>query len=60
MCGCGQSQGSGAAWTAGRAPYFHNGAARRLEDVVEFYNQRFDLNLTYMQKSDLVAFLQTL
>jgi cytochrome c peroxidase len=45
---------------AGRAPYFHNGAAAQLEDVVEFYNQRFDLNLTDQQKSDLVAFLQTL
>jgi cytochrome c peroxidase len=45
---------------AGRAPYFHNGAARRLDDVVEFYNERFSLNLTDQQKSDLVAFLQTL
>ncbi len=45
---------------AARAPYFHNGAASRLEDVVEFYNQRFSLNLTDQQKSDLVAFLRTL
>lgn len=45
---------------AGRAPYFHNGAAATLSDVVEFYNQRFGLNLTEQQKSDLVAFLQTL
>ena len=45
---------------AGRAPYFHNGAAGSLHDVVEFYNQRFTLNLTDQQKSDLVAFLQTL
>jgi cytochrome c peroxidase len=45
---------------AGRAPYFHNGAAARLEDVVEFYNQRFNLNLTNEQKSDLEAFLRTL
>jgi len=45
---------------AGRAPYFHNGAAATLDDVVEFYNQRFGLNLTEKQKSDLVAFLQTL
>ena len=45
---------------AGRAPYFHNGAAARLSDVVEFYDQRFNLNLTEQQKSDLVAFLQTL
>ncbi len=45
---------------AGRAPYFHNGAAATLNDVVDFYNERFNLNLTSQQKSDLVAFLQTL
>jgi hypothetical protein len=45
---------------AGRAPYFHNGAAASLNDVVEFYSERFNLNLTDQQKSDLVAFLQTL
>jgi len=45
---------------AGRAPYFHNGAAASLNDVVEFYNERFNLSLTEQQKSDLVAFLQTL
>ncbi len=45
---------------AGRAPYFHNGAAITLNDAVEFYNERFNLNLTDQQKSDLVAFLQTL
>jgi len=45
---------------AARAPYFHNGAAATLNDAVEFYNQRFSLNLTDQQKSDLVAFLQTL
>lgn len=45
---------------AGRAPYFHNGAAATLKDVVEFYNERFSLNLTAQQKTDLVAFLQTL
>ncbi len=45
---------------AGRAPYFHNGAAAALNNVVEFYDQRFSLNLTDQQKSDLIAFLQTL
>lgn len=45
---------------AGRAPYFHNGAAASLSDVVEFYNERFNLNLTEQQKSNLVAFLETL
>ena len=45
---------------AGRAPYFHNGAAATLKDVVEFYDQRFNLHLTEQQQSDLIAFLQTL
>jgi len=45
---------------AARAPYFHNGAAKSLMDVMEFYNERFNLNLTAQEKADLVAFLQTL
>ena len=45
---------------ASRAPYFHNGSAATLEDVVEFYNNRFDLSLTDQQKKDLVAFLSSL
>ena len=45
---------------AARAPYFHNGSAATLHDVIEFYNQRFALNLTERQKNDLVAFLKTL
>ena len=45
---------------AARAPYFHNGSAATLLDVVEFYNQRFNLSFTDQQKSDLVAFLKTL
>lgn len=45
---------------AARAPYFHNGSAATLNDVVEFYNQRFNLNLTEQQKQDLVAFLSAL
>lgn len=45
---------------AGRAPYFHNGSAATLGDVVEFYNQRFSLSLTEQEKADLVAFLQSL
>lgn len=45
---------------AARAPYFHNGAAARLSDVVEFYNHRFHLSLTAQQKGDLAAFLATL
>jgi cytochrome c peroxidase len=45
---------------AGRAPYFHNGSAATLMDIVNFYDIRFGLNLTKQQKSDLVAFLKTL
>jgi cytochrome c peroxidase len=45
---------------AGRAPYFHNGSAATLLDVVNFYVLRFNLNFTDEQKADLAAFLQTL
>ena len=45
---------------AGRAPYFHNGSAATLGDVLDFYNTRFLLNLTAQQKADFIAFLQTL
>ena len=45
---------------AGRAPYFHNGSAATLADAVNFYDVRFDLNLTQRQKDDLIAFLRAL
>ncbi len=45
---------------AARAPYFHNGSAASLEEVVNFYNLRFQMNLSDQQKSDLVAFLRSL
>lgn len=45
---------------AARAPYFHNGSAATLNDVIEFYDQRFQLHLNDQQKSDLVAFLNSL
>jgi cytochrome c peroxidase len=43
-----------------RAPYFHNGSAASLMDVVNFYDQRFGIGFTDRQKSDLVAFLNAL
>jgi cytochrome c peroxidase len=43
-----------------RAPYFHNGSARTLLDVVHFYETRFGLVLTDQEESDLVAFLSSL
>jgi cytochrome c peroxidase len=45
---------------AARAPYFHNGAARDLKELVNFYNQRFQMNLTDEEKSQLIAFLNSL
>jgi hypothetical protein len=43
---------------AARAPYFHNGSAATLTDVVHFYNTRFAIGLTDAEISDLVAFLR--
>ena len=45
---------------AARAPYFHNGSAATLDDVLKFYNQRFNLGLTRQNQQDLVAFLSSL
>jgi cytochrome c peroxidase len=45
---------------AARAPYFHNGLAPTLADVVEFYNNRFHIGLSARDKSDLVMFLRAL
>jgi hypothetical protein len=45
---------------AARAPYFHDGSGETLDDVVDFYNDRFQMHLSRGDKSDLVAFLRTL
>jgi len=45
---------------AARAPYFHNGSAATLADVVNFYDTRFHIGMSAQQKSDLVAFLSAL
>ncbi|HKO18875.1 MAG TPA: hypothetical protein VJU82_08310 [Acidobacteriaceae bacterium] len=45
---------------AARAPYFHNGSAATLEEAVNFYNLRFQMNLSEQDKQDLVNFLKTL
>jgi len=43
-----------------RAPYFHNGSAKDIEAVVDFYDQRFGIGFTDQEKADLIAFLRTL
>jgi len=45
---------------AARAPYFHNGSAETLRDVVDFYDRRFSIGLSHKDKTDLVNFLNTL
>jgi cytochrome c peroxidase len=45
---------------AGRAPYFHNGSAATLEDVVESYDRRFEIRFSLAERHDLVAFLRAL
>ena len=45
---------------ASRAPYFHNGSARDLAAVVDFYDERFRIGFTEQEQDDLIAFLRTL
>ena len=40
-------------------PYFHNGIAATLDDVVELYDARKGLTLTVEQKADLVEYLKS-
>ena len=45
---------------ASRAPYFHNGSAGSLADVLNFYDTRFNIGFTAQEKKDLIAFLNAL
>ena len=56
----GKTKGPNLRGLAARAPYFHNGSAKDLNAVVEFYNERFHIGFTDQEKSDLVAFLNAL
>jgi cytochrome c peroxidase len=41
-------------------PYFHDGSAATLADVVEHYDRVLTLHLSSQQKHDLVEYLKTL
>jgi cytochrome c peroxidase len=43
-----------------RAPYFHNGSAQTLDEVIDFYETRFHVGLTPAERADLIAFLRSL
>ena len=43
-----------------RAPYFHDGSANTLADVVKFYESSLGFNFTDAEEADLVAFMSAL
>jgi predicted MFS family arabinose efflux permease len=45
---------------AARAPYFSNGSAKSLRELVDFYDRRFDMKLAEREKQDLINFLGVL
>jgi hypothetical protein len=45
---------------AARAPYFANGSARDLSELVDFFDRRFKIGLTDKEKQDLISFLSIL
>lgn len=45
---------------AARAPFFANGSAETIRDVVDFYDRRYNMHLTEQQKQDLTNLLRVL
>ncbi len=45
---------------AARPPYFHDGSAATLMEVIDFYDSRFEARFTPREKADLLAFLRAL
>jgi hypothetical protein len=45
---------------AARAPFFHDGSAAKLADVIAFYEARFQIRFTDRERADLLAFLEAL
>jgi cytochrome c peroxidase len=45
---------------AARAPYFSNGAAATLREMLDFYDRRFDIGFTEQEREDLANFLSAL
>ena len=45
---------------AARAPYFSNGSAMTLRDVVEYYERRYKIGYTDQEKQDLVNLMSVL
>jgi hypothetical protein len=45
---------------AARAPYFSNGSAGNLRELVDFYDRRFNIQYSEQEKEDLINFLSVL
>lgn len=45
---------------AARPPYFSNGSAADLREVVDFYDRRYNIQFTEQERQDLVSFLSVL
>jgi len=45
---------------AARAPYFANGSAESIRDLVDFYDRRFNIGYTAQERDDLINFLSAL
>ena len=43
-----------------RAPYFANGSAKNLRELVDYYDRRFEMRLSETEKQDLINFLGVL
>ena len=45
---------------AARAPYYVNGSAKSLRELIDFYDRRFNIRYSEQEKTDLENFLSTL
>jgi cytochrome c peroxidase len=45
---------------AARPPYFSNGSAASLRDIIDFYDRRYSIGYTEQEKQDLTNLLSVL
>jgi hypothetical protein len=45
---------------SGRAPYFSNGSAKTIREIVDYYDQRYNIGYTEQEKQDLTHLMEVL
>lgn len=45
---------------AARAPYFSNGSAKTMGDLVDYYDRRYQINFTEQERQDLINLMNSL